>query len=116
MASTAVKYITILRPKGSYLSTILGTAPIALWPLSETSGTDAVDATGNNHAQRLLLRASVGCRTQLGAGSCHLVGRVALQLLLRNSLTGATKGSGLYCLRPDAVALDVALTCNVPLG
>lgn len=49
MASTAVKMLTILRPKGSYLSTILGTAPIALWPLSETSGTSAADATGNGY-------------------------------------------------------------------
>jgi hypothetical protein len=49
MASTAVKLLTVLRPKGSYLSTMLGTSPIALWPLSETSGTSAADATGNGY-------------------------------------------------------------------
>jgi hypothetical protein len=41
MASTAVKLITLFGG-GNYLSTILSTGPIALWPLSETSGTAAI--------------------------------------------------------------------------
>lgn len=45
MASTAAKYLTLLR-RGGYLSTILSTGPVALWPLSETSGTTAVDVVG----------------------------------------------------------------------
>lgn len=49
MASTAVKVVTVLRGGGSYIGTVLGTSPIALWPLSETTGTNAADATGNGY-------------------------------------------------------------------
>lgn len=45
MASTAAKYITLLSG-GNYLSTILSTGPVALWPLNDTSGTVATEVVG----------------------------------------------------------------------
>lgn len=44
--NTATKLLLLLSRGGSYISTVLNTGPIALWPLSETSGATAVDVAG----------------------------------------------------------------------
>lgn len=49
MTSTAVKCITLLRGGMPYVNRVLATGPIALWPLSETSGTTARDVVGGRN-------------------------------------------------------------------
>lgn len=46
--STAQK-LNLLLGSGSYTSRVLSTGPVALWPLSETSGSVAADASGNGY-------------------------------------------------------------------
>ena len=48
MPTTALKSL-LLMGGGSYASTVLATSPLALWTLSETSGTVAADSSGNGY-------------------------------------------------------------------
>ena len=62
------------------------------------------------------MRARVGGRAELRPGARHLVGRIALQLLLGHSLTGAAKRARTHGPSIDPVPLDVPLPRDVALG
>jgi hypothetical protein len=47
MMNTAHKVAALMSGGASYENRVLATGPLALWPLSETTGTSAADATGN---------------------------------------------------------------------